>query len=153
MNWFKDLFIGKDAQAESLPPIPERKPNISEPVISFVETFKANPKRFKVKYINSEFRMAGFYSYHLMDTEAKLSWFFRIKNDSYNDLSLYMGYHHSPRLTSYPSFLTSDEADFIYSSLRGYFYSKSRKLAELRDQRKNRRLNNQREALKKVYCK
>lgn len=48
MNWFKDLFIRKDSQAETLPPIPEKKPNISEPVISFVETFKANPKRFKV---------------------------------------------------------------------------------------------------------
>lgn len=153
MNWFKDLFIRKDSQTETLPLVPERKPNISEPVISFVETFKANPKRFKVKYINSEFRMSGFYPYHLIDTEAKLSWFFRIRNDSYTDLSLCMGYNHSPRLTCYPSFLTSDEADFIYNSLRGYFYSKSRRLGELRDKRKNRRLSNQREALKKVYCK
>lgn len=152
MSWFKDFFIRKDSQAESIPKLPERKPDISEPVISFVETFKANPKRFKVKYINSEHRMSGFYPYHLIDEQAKLTWFFRIRDDSYTTIDYYARYTQT-RLCSYPDFLTDEEAHFIFNQLKTYFYDKSVRLKRLRKQRKDRLLNKQREALKKVYCK
>ena len=146
MKWFKDLFIRKDSQAESLPPIPERKPNISEPVISFVETFKANPKRFKVveSSCNGEYpTILGptIISYKLIDKYEKLSWnFTSTTNYCFSDSRSYS------REYDGPYFLTDDETAYIVEVLSPYFNSRVDVYLEALSKRK-------REALKKVYCK
>lgn len=59
-SWWKSLFREPDVTNFGLPkvtcdvPMPKVKPlkpekDISEPVLSFIEVYKANPKRFKVK--------------------------------------------------------------------------------------------------------
>lgn len=64
-DWWKSLFQEPDLSASGLPkvtcvpPMPKVKPpkpekDISEPVLSFIEVYKANPKRFKVFKVWSE---------------------------------------------------------------------------------------------------
>lgn len=154
MSWFKDFFIRKDSQAESIPKTPERKPDISEPVISFVETFKANPKRFRVKKISSEKEdnhIRNFYT--LTDTQTKMFWSFSTEHymaASGASLQIYDQWQ-------YPDFLTIDEYHYIAKVLREYIGPRSTKYYEIKLKRQNRdRLNSvskQREALKNVYCK
>lgn len=149
MNWFKDLFIRKDSQAESLPPIPERKPNISEPVISFVETFKANPKRFKVfKNWDTLAITSCIHSFTLKDKYNNLQWDFNIHSRFGT-----FGMHPSAKVSYYPKFLTKDEADFIYKELSPVFNDRLNRYRHFWDERFQRKANKEREALKKVYCK
>lgn len=149
MNWFKDLFIRKYSQAESLPTIPERKPNISEPVISFVETFKTNPKRFKVvKNWETSLITNHVQSFTLKDKYNKLQWDFNVDNrfDTF-------GVNRGGRVSYYPKLLTRDEADFIYKELSPVFNNRLKRYRDLWDERFERKANKEREALKKVYCK
>lgn len=146
MNWFKHLFIRKDSQAESLPLIPERKPNISEPVISFVETFKANPKRFKIVEISSSGQYPTILgptiiSHKLIDKHEKLSWnFTSTTNYCFSDSRSYS------RKYDGPYFLTDDETSYIVEVLSPYFNSRVDVYLEALSKR-------EREALKNVYCK
>lgn len=75
-SWWKSLFQEPDLSTSGLPkvtcdvPMPEVKPpkpekNISEPILSFIEVYKSNPKRFKVK---KEYTQEGSWSYTLKYT-------------------------------------------------------------------------------------
>ena len=124
MNWFKDLFkwpVDHPAsQPENKEVIPEKKPNISEPVISFIETFKANPKRFKVSKVSCVVvGSSGSFTFTLEDKYNKLFWTFNLF-EIYGPFCTY-----TLRLDHYPSFLTKDEADFIYDNLEPYFNCRS----------------------------
>lgn len=130
MNWFKDLFIRKDSQAESLPPIPERKPNISEPVLSFVETFKANPKRFKVVLESIEEDNQARFKYFLLDKQNGKRWRFSILEIFYS-----ITHYKENILQSHPSFLSHDEADYIFDSLKEYYFSRIRKMNKIKADR------------------
>lgn len=70
-SWWESLFREPDVANFGLPkvtcdvPMPEVKPtkqekDISEPVLSFLEVYKANPKRFRVK---KEYSQEGDWSY------------------------------------------------------------------------------------------
>lgn len=153
MNWFKDLFIRKDSQAESLPSIPEKKPNISEPVLSFVQTFKANPKRFKLFYIREkEWSPCGFMfewtvehpiSMKLVDTKENLAWTFY----------WYVGRSYGLPINSYPVFLSPEEAKYIFDTIHDYHQKRFDEFLKTKDRIKLKRGRKEREALKKVYCK
>lgn len=139
MEWFKSLFSRKTPERVFV--IPDMKVNISEPVISFVETFKTNPKRFKVKKLSSVvLGSSASITYRLEDKYNKLSWTF----NAFKSYSLYCTY--TFRIDHYPAFLTKEEADFIYDNLSPWFNSRL-------DVYKEKRSIKQREALKKVYCK
>lgn len=142
MGWFKNLFIRKDSQAESIPAPIKRKPDISEPVISFVETFKANPQRFKVVRLSCRVEsLTAVFTYRLEDKHNKLSWNFNISRSMGMTFGVYTTY-----IGGRPSFLTMDEANFIYEALTPWFEAR-------KDRFKKLKLDKQREALKKVYCK
>lgn len=152
MNWFKDLFIRKDSQAESLPTIPEKKkPNISEPVISFVETFKANPKRFKCKQLdlNDLDKLAhnrndyGPYikRFKLTDNHEKLSWEFTTQ--------IYAIARCDEEIRG-PAVVTNQEAQYIYDAMKPYFETLEMKRLDLILYRYRRPL---RRKLMEIYCK
>lgn len=114
--------------------------NISEPVLSFVETFKANPKRFKVITLYKRTNPAQvFVNYCLQDKYNKLSWTFSVVVNYGFSIS-------SEILEDYPSFLSRQEAEYIYKTMLPWFNSRKTLLKVRED-------NKQREALKKVYCK
>lgn len=146
MSWFKDFFTRKESQVESIPAPAQRKPDISEPVISFVETFKANPRRFKVVEISSNGEYPNVYgptfkSYKLIDKYEKLSWSFRsTTNYSFSDSRSYICSYEGPY------FLTDDEVAYISDVLSPYFNGRVDTYIKALSNRK-------REALKKVYCK
>lgn len=120
--------------------------SISEPIISFVETFKANPKRFKVyrvKGYDSQ-RMYRVLHFVLADNLEKISWNFDIKSvvrGGYIDMSVA------------PKWLTQAEADYIYFQLKPYWLERDNRIRNKRHERRKRKLEKEREALKKVYCK
>jgi len=155
MSWFKDLFIRKDSHAESIPKMPERKPEISEPVISFVETFKANPGRFSIILTeDTVFAKKGekFWKYHygqepyirlkLVDKVANLQWDFTLRTRNCFIINQYIPHP----LCSYPQFLTEDEAHFLYDEIDELYENRRNRLKAIFDTK-------EREALKKVYCK
>ena len=79
-DWWNSLWEGnQNVDENGLPrlteviPMPKVKPcktekNISEPVLSFIEVYKANPKRFKVKRKVSCADGSISYDYSLLDT-------------------------------------------------------------------------------------
>ena len=85
-SWWNSLWEGnQNVDENGLPrltevlPIPEVKPckpekDISEPVLSFIEVYKANPKRFKVFMLwseeENEYGKKEFIGYELKDTQA-----------------------------------------------------------------------------------
>lgn len=87
-DWWKSLFSGSGEtdelgfpvlKREDILPMPEVKPpkpekEISEPVLSFIEVYKANPKRFKVRTIWSEhenqYGSKDLVGFELRDTKA-----------------------------------------------------------------------------------
>ena len=138
MKWFKSLFSRKTTERVFV--IPDMKVNISEPVIRFVETFKVNPKRFKVttlyKITNPTQVLVN---YSLQDKYNKLSWSFSVVVNYGFSIS-------SEILEDYPSFLTKQEAEYIYQTMLPWFNSRKILLKVRKDAK-------EREALKKVYCK
>jgi len=130
---------------------------VSEPVISFIKTFKDNPKRFKITLaedtmfdsFGDRFKSYMFYqkpSIHLRLTDKKvdLYWDFFLVNKFFNS-RLYLQEELHP-LYNYPKFLNEKEARLIYQKF--YEYGKYRE-----GRYKQLKSNRQREALKKVYCK
>lgn len=87
-DWWKSLFSDSGEtdelgfptlKRENITPMSEVKPckpqkNISEPVLSFIEVYKANPKRFKVFTLWSEYEneygKKEFLGYELKDTQV-----------------------------------------------------------------------------------
>lgn len=124
---------------------PEKEPDlvVGEPIISFVELVKSNPKRFKSRFgYDCEFNG----QYGLTDTLTEETfWYtkhvFSRTRDTidYN----YKGSH---------SFVTQDEWKYLEQELQDfgtYCQSRSARLNELRFDRKNKR---ERKRLIDVYC-
>lgn len=132
---------------EDSPPKPEApKKDISEPVISFINTLQANPKRFKIVWLNREeylnsipipnglFKRAD---YVLIDRVSGERFpFSQSGHDCY----------------SLPDYLTYDEKDLVKREVRYVFSQKVKLLSKLQDQRASRGHQKERNRLKEVYC-
>ena len=136
-NYLKSLFCKNTP--EVIEEKPENKLDISEPVISFVETYKDNPKRFKLseKYeIPSDEISSNKVHYILTD----------LQTGNIFEVARVLGFssYYEPNYNL--MFLTRDELDFIFNTI-GECYKKRKKIAV--EYKKNK----QRNRYIKDYCK
>ena len=136
----KDDRIGID---KGLPPVktkvsmPEVKPSkdaISEPVISFVECVKKNPRRFMVEEVA---RSYDYSTFTLMDNKTIEMYSVSVYKYRgfvpYGDPEVINFYH-------YPSFITESEMRFTYDKLISVYNERKERYEELKNQRERRRL-------------
>lgn len=124
----------------------EKPKDISEPVISFVECVKKNPKRFEVNeildhlsvsHVNiSKISVKDFYTGDIFETTKTEFYLLSGIQTVFKNFSVF----------------TVDEVEYVYKELRK-IYSKrlerKNKILSLRAERKNKK---ERERLMKVYC-
>lgn len=157
MNWFKNLFktdqLSKDIGKVILPDMkydfrPKPEKDISEPVLSFVECVRKNPKRFKVNSYYEQFylsvsSMGGEYRptylYTLVDTKTKEKW------------CLSRGLTMASDFTANPEWITNDERNYLIESLTKIFKDREGRKSKLEKIRKDRRIRDERNRLKEIY--
>lgn len=123
----------RKTKKEKVSLIEQSKKNISEPVLSFVETVKENPKRFKL----TSAAVGRYVDFKLVDRYTKESWY-GVRRFSTED---------DPRRNvGYPKWMNEDEIDYVYEELKVIFNHRSSTLKQLRNQRERKRLM-------KIYCK
>lgn len=102
MGWFSDLFSNKDKWEET-EYHPEIK-NISEPVLSFINCVKENPRRFRIQY-----------SGVVIDRQTGTRFCI------YQGFSSYIGdgeYNHYYEARENTNWMTRDEMEYAYLQLR-----------------------------------
>lgn len=143
----EEMFEEKEEPEEQLIEEPEEYiPDISEPVLSFVETFRNNPRRFSISldwYIPGAESYCG---YTLKD---------RITGEEFS-ASVSKGWSWDGRTyteTWYkcPSFLTKDEWEYILESLSCYYKERDARLAYLRATRVAVMRRRERSRLTEIY--
>lgn len=131
--------------------VEEPKLNISEPVLSFIQEVKNNPKRFHLKQvadieeeypmIKSTIRTEEFYQ--LKDKDTLEVW----------DVSIeYSHYMYRNRTYKFPTWLTRDECKLIHSTFYEIYEARKKKIKQRELERKERNNQQERERLKQVYC-
>ena len=137
-SWWNSLWEGNQNEDENgLPrltetvPMPEVKPckpdkDISEPVLSFVEVYKANPKRFKVFILRSEneneYGKKEFLWYELKDTQANKTFSivqeyagYTITRSTERGLEDVYDWNYTYRAIKNTSWMTTDEREFVFN--------------------------------------
>lgn len=159
-DWWKSLFSGSSEtdelgfpvlKREDIPPMPEVKPpkpenDISEPVLSFIEVYKANPKRFKVFKVWSEvdkhFRkdLLGF---ELKDVVANKKFALGRKYDEYvivrngpSEEVLWTYIYSAIRNTSW---MTKDEMELVFNTVESERKGRALSLVSKREQLQRKR--------------
>lgn len=166
MNWFKRIFYSQEefnahVDINGLPPVdnilpmPEVKPckpekDISEPVLSFVECVRNNPKRFDVEEYQGRY---SYYStgdddqhkaYKLWDKSIKKGWI--IKGARYVDYHIWVVEYFSDTF-----FLTEDEKKYIIKEVKEIMEYRKERKTTLDKIRKQRRIRDERNRLKEIY--
>lgn len=120
MSFIKEMFKRWDNRTEES--VKKETPkNIAEPVISFVECFKKNPRRFKMKV---DFPNGGGIHYYLFDRYSNKRF---ILSRCYKD-NYYVGFN-----------ISDDEQEYIKEHVVGYYegrYEKYKALKEARNRKK-----------------
>lgn len=138
-----DKTCGKRVR-DSLNNNPEepKKLNISEPVLSFIETYKENPKRFKI-VSNVEEHDHDYYSQQFQLTDQNNGNVFVALKECHARL----GYSEVIRSCSKSTeFLTTDEIEFIFQTIQDINSNRRIKIHEYK-------INKQRNRYIKDYCK
>ena len=120
--------------------------DVSEPVVSFVECVKGNPKRFKLKLTYD-----GNSIYELTDTVTKQSW--RLRESSLSFSLKYSSKDPARNYYGWPPFLTEDEKEHFLEHLKPHFEERSSRYVKIREERNQRASNKERQRLMTVYCK
>lgn len=139
------MFEGKEEQI-----IEEQEdyvPDISEPVLSFVETFKKNPRRFRLS--------VGSYYSHFCGNSSLHTLLDRFTGDSFTAVLLIEldleDYGYSREWLNYPSFLTKDEWEYILESLSCYYKERDARSTYLRAARVTLMRRRERNRLTEIY--
>lgn len=149
MNWFRKVFKWKyinpkemlDSQV-TIEQAEEKKPDISEPVISIVKVIEEAPlNRFTIKTVAQYYIGDGTseHTYTITDRVKQRSW-------SFGTFSEY-GYVNVPTFKRV-SYLTLDEMQLLSDKFTEYFNKKYNRMWEL----KKERIMRKREELTKLYC-
>ena len=160
LKFLKNLFVNPyDKMAEELSADIKRiesekiQPEISEPVLSFVNCVKNNPKRFVLNYEEpTEDCIVGDDGCKAVDnhwwSETRIfkdlltgeQWQYRISYSTKGN-SIYGC-----------EFLTSDEKKYILKELGDFSGKRRSRFVELRNIRRQRKSMKERERLKGIYC-
>lgn len=144
--------------------VPEQKErlNISEPVITFVELVKSNPKRFWCK---REELFSGYESFMLVDKDLKVC--YRADKSTFKYINNYNAFHTYDSI-SYRTFkvknvqnldwVTDEEWQYINEHLiEGIYEKRVRRFNEIKALRKifeeQRKKDEQRQKIKELYIK
>ena len=129
---------------------PEKiQPDISEPVLSFVDCVKQNHRRFILDYKEpeqveeSEELIVSWYSSKISVFKDRLTgekWSYRATYDTRGILICGC------------EFLTEDEKEYILKELGDFYRERLSRLVELRNVRIQRKSIKERERLKRIYC-
>lgn len=127
-----EMQKGKDSVINAVETLPKR--NISEPVISFVECVKNNPKRFESNHIKerSTFDISV---YSFKDKATGQQWEATILNYYYGIKNIIKG----------ANFLSEDETDFLIKEIDKIYSSRKIRYNALMNLRERNRL-------KRIYC-
>lgn len=114
-----------------MPKVKEPKKDISEPVISFVECYKNNPKRFSIKEITKDFEkdLIRRKNYILKDKNTEETFIFFI--------------NYRWRVDYYCSsakWLTEDEKEYLYNSICTMRRERFDKIKKYRENKERKRL-------------
>lgn len=135
---------------------------VSEPVITFVELVKANPKRFV--NLRDLCCGGGVHAYVFCDKELKVIYSFCTDSSSYCSSSLRFTPLDTAEFKGCKlkdvqdlSWVTEDEWDYLYKHLiQGIYLERRKRYYKLLDERseraEKRKHSQQRESLKKLYC-
>lgn len=149
MSWLSKLLFGdrdevKDYtfdQTEEHKPV-VTKPDIGEPVYSFVQCVLDNPRRFQLRKLKRQGGMSmSRHEFMFTDRVTLESWTVMI---DYRWEGLMSG------VTI--DWLTVDESKFIAKSIAELYNNRRDKLCILRNQRNRRKTQSERDRLKGVYC-
>lgn len=124
----------------------EYVPNISEPVLSFVETFKNNPRRFSISLEWHHPGVVSYFGYTLKDKTAGEEF-----SASVSKGWDWGGGNYIETWYNYPSFLTKDEWEHILESLSCYYKERDARLAYLRAARVTLMRRRERNRLTEIY--
>lgn len=144
-NWLKK-FLTRDTDLQEgdivlTPVVNVRKRDIGEPVISFVQCVKSNPKRFNFERIDNV-RMSCRRKYMITDKQTGEQWW--VTTD----------YRMNRKLVCKElQWLTDDEANYLDTEIYDFFNKRCQRFVEIRKIRFERTQVNERKRLMGVYCK
>lgn len=138
-SWWKSLFREPDLANFGLPkvtcdvPMPEVKPckpekDISEPVLSFIEVYKENHRRFK---INVECVSENVNAWSLHDKK---------ENKTFKAIICYLTYGSYYKGGKNTEWITQDELTFVVDEIRSFLSSRKDRIESKRDVRSRKRL-------------
>lgn len=155
-NWLK-RFMNKlsaemheaENRVPKVPPMPEvkppKEPDLSEPVLSFVECYRKNPGRF---ITNVQYCFYDVNRYTMKDKKTNQEW----------KLNFHYSRYASEQDSSYlPSdnakWATYDELKYILDVVHEVSGQRWMKLDKIRKDRHAKQMANERQRLMSVYCK
>jgi hypothetical protein len=141
ITWLKEVFTNERVVPEITPEPEAVVKDIGEPVLSFVQCVKDNPKRFKLYTLETINNNPCF---KLKDSLYDQEFSFCLNYNAY--------YPCTPLCDISASFLTSDERTYLVDNLRTVFIDKYYKRNKLLKIRADRVKDKEREAMKKIYC-
>lgn len=161
-SWWKSLFQEPDLSTSGLPkvtcdvPMPEVKPlksekDISEPVLSFIEVYKANPKRFKVFNLwsedENEYGRKEFLGYELKDTQANKTFSMAQEYSGYTvtksaERGMEDEYHwnYTYRGIKNTSWMTADERELVFNIVESERTERAKRLLVKKESLTRKRL-------------
>lgn len=107
----------------------EAPKNIAEPVISFIECFKKNPKRFKLSYLKKDDVQYYCNGYKLKDKFINKE--FAVFLSNFSDKKFFSGAGFE---------LTEDEKEYIFGSIESYYAERRDRYLEIKGQRNRKKL-------------
>lgn len=145
MNWLKRIFCSQEefnSEINDLPEVtcsvamPKVKPcknetDISEPVISFIECVRKNPKRFSVKF--------DYTAFLCMSSTCKIK-------DSLTENEFSITIIHGCSRDLYVQrnvkslILTDKELEYAYLEIKGIYEQRVKRLSKMKDYRERRKL-------------
>ena len=139
-SWWNSLWEGNQnvdenglprlTESISMPEVKPCKPekNISDPVLSFVEVYKANPKRFKVFMLwsenENEYGKKEFLGYELKDTQANKTFSLAqeyvgctVTKSTERGLEDEYHWNYNYRAIKNTSWMTADERELVFTTV------------------------------------
>lgn len=118
----------------------KKEPDISEPVTSFLECFKQQPRRFKFVRTDKKYNDYGIQRYLFTDTKTSESW--KIS---------YWPYYETPPKIEDVTWMTDDERELIFEVLAKYYGDRVERLSKIRKDLYTAKVNKERERLTAIY--
>lgn len=160
-NWLKRFINKLSAEREeaekaaTVPPMPDVKtpkanetpfivPDLSEPVISFVECYRKNPGRFMTK---ATYRLYGSTTYKILDKKNKEEWRVHFSTSKYS----YEDDDHENYISD-ATWATQDELKYVVENISKIAIERALKLDTIRKVRYKRSMIDERKRLMGVYC-